>query len=64
LVIDCLSILVRWRDHFSQLLNAYGVTDVMQTEIRLAEPLVVEPSAFDITMAIEKLKRHNSPVID
>jgi hypothetical protein len=37
LVTDCLSILARWRDHFSQLFNAYEVTDVRQTEIRLAE---------------------------
>ena len=34
-----------------------------QTDIHTAEPLVPEPSAFDVQMAIEKLKRHNSPGI-
>ena len=41
-----------------------GVSDVRQTDIYTAEPLVPEPSAFEIEMAIEKLKRHKSPVID
>ena len=29
-----------------------------------AEPLVPEPSAFEIELAIEKLKNHKSPGID
>ena len=29
-----------------------------------AEPLVLEPSAFEFGMAIEKLKRHKSPGTD
>jgi hypothetical protein len=29
----------------------------------MAEPLVTEPSAFEVEMAIEKLKRHRSPGI-
>jgi len=45
-------------------LNVYDVYDVRQTEIHKAEPLVPEPSAFEIEMAIEKLKRHKSPGID
>jgi hypothetical protein len=61
---DCHSILVRWRNHFSQLLNIHGVNDVRQTETHTAEPLVPEPSAFDFEMAIEKLKRHKSPDTD
>jgi hypothetical protein len=40
------------------------VNDVRQTEVHTAEPLVPEPSAFKIEMAIEKLKRHKSPGID
>jgi len=28
MVTDCHSILARWRNHFSQLLNVYGVNDV------------------------------------
>ena len=60
---DCHSILARWRNNFSQLLNVHGV-DVRQTEIHTAEPLELALSAFDIEMAIEKLERHNSPSID
>jgi hypothetical protein len=61
---DSHSILTRWRNHFSQLLNINGVNDVRQTEVHTAEPLVPEPSAFEFEMAIEKLKRHKSPGID
>jgi hypothetical protein len=56
--------LARWRNHFSQLLNIQGVNDGRQTEVNTAEPLVPEPSAFEVEMAIEKLKRHKSPGID
>jgi len=52
MVTDCHSILARWRNHFSQLMNVHGVNDVRQTEIH-REPLVPE-----IEMAIEKLERH------
>jgi len=41
-----------------------GVNDVRQTEIHTAEPLVPEPSAFEVEMAIKKLKRCKSPRID
>jgi len=51
------SILDRWRNHFSQLLNVHGVNDVRKTEIRTAEPLVPQPSAFDAEMTIENLKK-------
>jgi len=57
-------IVARWRNHFSQLLNVRGVNDVRQTEIHTAEPLVPEPSAFEVELAIEKLKSHKSPGID
>jgi hypothetical protein len=36
LVADCHSILARWRNHFSQLLNMHGVNDVRQTEVHTA----------------------------
>jgi len=52
------SILARWRNYFSQLLNTHGVNDVSQTKLHTAEPLVSEPSAFEVELAIEKLKRH------
>jgi hypothetical protein len=37
-------------------LNVHVVSDVRQTEIHTAEPLVPESSAFEVEMAIEKLK--------
>jgi hypothetical protein len=64
LVSDSDSILARWWNHFSQLLNIHGVNDVRQTEVHTAEPLVPEPSAFEVEMAIEKLKSHKSSGID
>ena len=61
MVADCHSILARWRNYFSWLLNVHGVNDVRQTEIHRTEPLVSEPSATDIELAIEKLKSQKSP---
>ena len=59
------NILARWRNYLFQLLNVvHGVNDVRQTEIHTAEPLVPEPSAFEVELAIEKLKGHKSPGID
>ena len=42
----------------------HGVKDVGQAEIHTAEPLVPEPSAFELELAIGKLKSHKSPGID
>ena len=42
----------------------HGVKDVVQADIRTAEPLVPEPSAFEVELAIGKLKSHKSPGID
>ena len=44
------SIVVRWRNYFSQLFNVHGVKDVGQAETHTAEPLVPEPSAFKVLM--------------
>jgi hypothetical protein len=64
LVADCHSIVTRWRNYFSHLLNVHWDSDVRQTEIHTAEPLVPEPSAFQVEMAIEKVKRYKSPGIE
>jgi len=40
LVTDSNSILARWSNHFSQLFSVHGVSDIRQTEIHTAEPLV------------------------
>jgi len=61
---DSLSILARWRNYFSQILNVHGINYVKQTEIHTAEPLVPEPSASEVELAIEKLTSHKSPGID
>ena len=60
MVAECLSILARWRNHFTQLFNVHGVSDVRHIEIHTAEPLVPEPSAFEFELVIEKLKRDKS----
>ena len=65
LVADSHSIVVvRWRKYFSQLFNVHGVKDAGQAEIHTAEPLVPEPSAFEVELAIGKLKSHKSQGID
>jgi len=63
-VADSHSIVARWRNYFSQLFNVHGVKDVGQAEIHTAEPLVPEPSASEVELAIDKLKSHKSPGID
>ena len=42
----------------------HGVKDVGQAETHTAEPLVPEPSDFEVELAIGKLKSHKSPGID
>jgi len=64
LVADSRNILAKYRNYFSQILNVLGVNEVRQTEIHTAEPLVLEPSASEFKVAIEKIKRHKSPGID
>jgi len=64
LVADFHSIVARWRNYFSQLFNVHGVKDIGQAEIHTAEPLLPEPSASDVELAIDKLKSHKSPGID
>jgi hypothetical protein len=64
MIADSQSILARWRNHFFQLLNVHGVNDVRQTEVHTAEPIVTQPSASEVEMATEKLKRNNSPSTD
>jgi len=55
LVADSHSILVRWRNHFSQVLNIHGVNDIRHTELYTAAPIVPEQSAFEFEIAIERL---------
>jgi len=64
LVADPHSIMARWRNYFSQLLNVHEDNEVRQAEIHTVEPLVPERSAFEVEVAIGKLKNHKSPGID
>ena len=41
-----------------------GFKDAEQAEIHTAEPLVPEPSATEVELAIDKLNSHKSPGID
>ena len=43
--------------YFSQIFSIHWVSDIRQTEIHTAEPLLPEPSAFQVEMAIEKLRK-------
>lgn len=43
-------------NHFCQFFSVCGFNDFGQTEIRVAEPLVPEPSAFEFEMANESYK--------
>jgi len=61
LLTDSHSILARWRNHFYQQFNVHGVND--KTEIHIAEPLVPDPSVFELEMTIKNLKDTNHQVL-
>jgi hypothetical protein len=42
-------------------MNVHGINDVRQREIHRAEPLVPEPTSFEVYIALEKLKSSKSP---
>jgi hypothetical protein len=64
LVADSHSILARWRNHFSQLLDIHGVNVVRQTKLHTAQTLVPKTIFFEAEWAIEKLKRHKTSRFD
>ena len=41
----------------------HGIKDAGQVEVPTAEPLVPEPSAFEVELAIDKLKVINCQVL-
>jgi hypothetical protein len=57
---DSHSILNRWRNYFSQLLNVHNVSDVRQIEICTVESLVPGPSHLEVEIAIANLKKYKS----
>jgi hypothetical protein len=60
LLADSCDILSRWK-HYSQLLNVHRVNDVRQIEMQTAQPLVHDPSPFEVEIAIAKLKKYKLP---
>jgi hypothetical protein len=56
---DSHNILNRWKNYFSQLLNAHRISDVRQIEIHIPDP-----SPFEVEIAIVKFKRYKSPGSD
>jgi hypothetical protein len=61
LLADSHSILNRWKNYFSQLLNIHRVSDVRQIEIHTTKSFVPEASPFELEIAIAKLKKYKSP---
>jgi hypothetical protein len=41
-----------------------GVSHVTQTEMCTDESLILEPSSFEVEIAIENFKSYKSPIID
>jgi hypothetical protein len=64
LLSDPYTILNRWKNYFSQLLNVHGVGGIRQTEMCIAEPFMPELSASEVEVTIGKLKRYKSPAVD
>jgi hypothetical protein len=58
---DTHNILNRWKNYISQLLSVHRGSHFRQIEIHTAEPLVPDPSHFEVEIAIAKLKRYKSP---
>jgi hypothetical protein len=59
LLADFHTILNRWKNYFSQLLNVHNVSDVRQREAYRAEPLVPGPCRLEVEIAVAKLKSLN-----
>jgi hypothetical protein len=54
----------RWKNCFPRLLNVHRLSDVRQIEVCTAEPLVPDPSPFEVEIAFVKLKIYKSPGSD
>jgi hypothetical protein len=64
LLADSHNVLIRQKNYFSQLLSEHNVSDVRQTEVCTAEPLVPGPSRLEVEIAIAKLRKHKLPGSD
>jgi hypothetical protein len=54
---DSHNTLNRWKNCLSRLLNVHNVRNIKHTDILIAEPLVPDPSPFDVGIATAKLKK-------
>jgi hypothetical protein len=52
------------KELFLSVMEVHRVSDVRRIEIRTAEPLVPDPSPFEVKIAIARLKRYKSPDSD
>jgi hypothetical protein len=59
-VADSHNMLNRWKNYFCQLLTVHGLNDVRRTEMHTTEPLVPEPSYFEVEIDMEKLRKQIS----
>jgi hypothetical protein len=64
LLADSKNILNRRNNHFSHLIKAHNVSDVRQVEAHTAEPIVPDPSPFEVEIAIANLEKYKSPGSD
>jgi hypothetical protein len=55
---DFHSILNKWKNYFSHLLNIHGANNVKQTEMHTVEPSTPGPSSFKVEIATEKLESY------
>ena len=53
LVADSHSIMARWRNFFSQILNVHGFSDVRQAEIHTAESLVLNEVSWSLSFLLK-----------
>jgi hypothetical protein len=61
LLADSHNILNRRKNYFAQILNVHNVSDVIQIEVHLAEPLVPGPSIIEVEIANAKMKKYKLP---
>jgi hypothetical protein len=64
LLADSHNILNRWKNYFSQILIVHNVSDVRQTEVQAAEPLVSDPTCLEARIVTAKLEKYKSPGSD
>jgi hypothetical protein len=59
LLADSHNILNGWKNYLSHLLNVHKFSPAIQVEIHTTEPLILEPSPFEVEIAIARCKSIN-----